>query len=240
MPASPSWIRLALPFAVAALAGVAGGCGQRSQPDLVRGKTLFIGKGTCGSCHTLARAGTQGTTGPNLDDAFADARASGMTDNTIKGVVRDQISHVRRGSVMPDNLVRGEDAIDVAAYVASVASKPGQDVGALANVGGQAGTGPPAVEKAGTLTIAADPTGALSFVTRKATGNAGSVTISMPNKSPIQHNIAISGPTKGAGPIVGTGGDSKFTASLKPGTYTFFCQVPGHEAAGMKGTLVVK
>jgi plastocyanin len=206
----------------------------------VRGKTLFTGKATCGSCHTLARAGTQGTTGPNLDDAFADARASGMTDNTIKGVVRDQISHVRRGSVMPNNLVKGEDAIDVAAYVASVASKPGQDVGALATVGGQAGTGPPAVEKAGMLTIPADPTGALAYVTRKATGKPGTVTISMPNKSPIQHNIAIRGPTIGAGPIVGSGGDSKFTANLKPGTYEFYCQVPGHEAAGMKGTLIVK
>jgi plastocyanin len=205
----------------------------------VRGKTLFVGKGTCGACHTLARAGTKGTTGPNLDDAFADARSVGMTDNTIKGVVRDQISHVRRGSVMPKNLVKGEDAIDVAAYVASVAAKPGQDVGALANVGG-AGNGPPAVEKAGTLTIPADPTGALSFVTRKAAGTPGKVTFSMPNKSPIQHNIAIKGAISGAGPIVGTGGDSKFTVTLKPGTFEFYCQVPGHEAAGMKGTLVVK
>ena len=42
------------------------------------------------------------------------------------------------------------------------------------------------------------------------------------------------------GPVVGTGGDSKFTVTLKPGTYTFFCSVPGHEAGGMKGTLVVK
>jgi plastocyanin len=105
-------------------------------------------------------------------------------------------------------------------------------------VGGGGGNGPAAVEKAGLLTIAADPTGALSFVTRKATGLPGKVTISMPNKSPIQHNIALKG--DGAGPIVGSGGDSKFTATLKPGTYEFYCQVPGHEAAGMKGTLTVK
>src|SRR5207247_6918702 len=122
-----------LVLAAPALAAVVAGCGHSSQPDLVQGETLFISKGTCGSCHTLARAGTKGTVGPNLDDAFADARASGMTDNTIKGVVRDQISHVRRGSLMPRNLVRGKEAIDVAAYVASVAAKPGKDLGALAN-----------------------------------------------------------------------------------------------------------
>ena len=62
----------------------------------------------------------------------------------------------------------------------------------------------------------------------------------MPNKSPIQHNIALKGPVTGAGPIVGSGGMSTFTANLKPGTYEFYCQVPGHEAAGMKGTLTVK
>src|SRR5204862_2323419 len=150
------------------------------------------------------------------DDAFAAARSAGMTDNTIKGVVRDQISHTRRGSLMPRNLVKGEDAIDVAAYVASVASKPGQDVGALANVGGGGGNGPPAVEKAGLLTIPADPTGALAFTTRKATAKPGKVTFSMPNKAPIQHNIAIKGPVTGNGPIVGSGGDSRFTATLKP------------------------
>jgi plastocyanin len=240
LPRPASWTTILVPVLATALAVVAAGCGHTSQPDLVKGKTLFIGKGTCGSCHTLARAGTKGIQGPDLDDAFAAARASGMTANTIKGVVRDQISHARRGSLMPRNLVKGQDALDVAAYVAAVAGKAGKDIGALANVGGGGGNGPPAVEKAGTLTIPADPSGALSFTTRKATAQTGKVTFSMPNKAPIQHNIAIKGPVSGNGPIVGSGGDSKFTASLKAGTYTFYCQVPGHEAGGMKGTLVVK
>jgi len=238
LPRPRSWTSSLLPLAAAALAAVASGCGHTSQPDLVKGKTLFIGKGTCGSCHALARAGTKGAVGPDLDDAFANARSSGMTDNTIKGIVRDQISHVRRGSLMPKNLVKGQDALDVAAYVAAVAAKTGKDVGALANVGGGGGNGPPAVEKAGTLTIPADPTGALAFVTRKASAKPGKVTVSMPNKAPIQHNIAIQG--DGSGPVVGSGGDSKFTTTLKPGTYTFLCEVPGHAAAGMKGTLTVK
>ena len=240
MPRPRSWIGILLPLAAATLAVVAAGCGHSSEPDLVQGKTLFIGKGTCGSCHALARAGTKGAIGPDLDDAFRNARAVGMTDNTIKGVVRDQISHARRGSLMPRNLVKGQDAIDVAAYVAAVAAKSGKDVGALASVGGGGGNGPPAVEKNGVLSIPADPSGALSFVTRKAAGTAGKVTVEMPNKAPIQHDIGIRGPVSGQGPVVGTGGTSKFTATLKPGTYTFFCSVPGHEAGGMKGTLVVK
>jgi plastocyanin/mono/diheme cytochrome c family protein len=240
LPRPRSWIGILLPLAVAALAVVAAGCGHSSEPDLVQGKTLFIGKGTCGSCHSLAHAGTKGTTGPDLDDAFANARAAGMTDNTIKGVVRDQISHARRGSLMPRNLVKGQDAIDVAAYVGAVAAKPGKDIGALANVGGGGGNGPPAVAKAGLLSIPADPSGALSFVTRKASAPPGKVTIQMPNKAPIQHDIGIKGPVTGQGPVVGTGGTSKFTVTLKPGSYTFFCSVPGHEAGGMKGTLTVK
>jgi len=107
-------------------------CG-RDEPDLSNGKALFVQK--CGSCHALNRAGTQGQTGPNLDAAFRAALRAGETRDTVKGVVRDQISHVRRGSVMPKNLVKGSDARDVAAYVAFAADKTGQDQGALAQAG---------------------------------------------------------------------------------------------------------
>jgi len=94
--------------AVAALAALSlAGCGREGSPDLVNGKTLFIGKGTCGSCHTLQRAGTKGRQGPNLDAAFENARARGFGDSIIQGVVRDQIAHPRRGSIMPANLVKG-------------------------------------------------------------------------------------------------------------------------------------
>ena len=62
----------------------------------------------------------------------------------------------------------------------------------------------------------------------------------MPNKSPIGHNIALHGVSGAAGKIVPQGKTSTFTVNLKPGKYTFYCQVPGHEQAGMKGTLTVK
>jgi mono/diheme cytochrome c family protein len=227
--------------ALAALAALAlTGCGRNDSADLVNGKKLFIGKGTCGSCHTLQRAGSKGTQGPNLDAAFENARQKGFGDTVIQGVVNDQIQNPRRGSIMPKDLVKGNDRRDVAAYVGSVAGRSGQDTGLLASVGGSQNANKVAVEKAGKLTIPADPSGALSFLFGKATAKPGPVTIDMPNQSPIQHNISITGPVTGKGPIVGHGATSSFQATLKPGTYTFLCDVPGHAAAGMKGTLTVK
>ena len=217
------------------------GCGSVASPssaDLVNGKKLFIGKGTCGSCHTLAHAGTKGNQGPNLDDAFVNSRERGFGNSVIAGVVMDQIGYPRRGSIMPAKLVKGNDARDVAAYVGEVAGKSGQDSGLLASVGTANTANKVTVEKAGKLVIPADPTGALAFVFGKAQAKPGKVTFQMPNQAPIQHDIALQG--DGKGPVVGKGGVSAFTTTLKAGTYTYLCTVPGHAAAGMKGTLVVK
>ena len=80
----------------------------------------------CGSCHTLADAGTTGAIGPNLDDAFAESRRNGLGESTFVQVVRDQIAYpIANTSTgapgMPVDLVTGQDADDVASYVASVA-----------------------------------------------------------------------------------------------------------------------
>lgn len=108
------------------------GCGAGEGGDVERGRALFTQH--CGACHTLAEAGTSSTVGPNLDAAFADARASGMTDATIAGVTRDQIHaprFIREGNpvhdqtFMPADIVTGQDAVDVAEYVGSVAGLPG-------------------------------------------------------------------------------------------------------------------
>ena len=116
---------------IATLAAVAG-CG-REDPDLVNGKALFVER--CGTCHALERAGTSGTQGPDLDAAFGPARDQGLGQETVAGVVREQIANVRRNSIMPEDLVTGEDAHDVAAYVAEVAGMPGEDTGQLASAG---------------------------------------------------------------------------------------------------------
>lgn len=128
-----AWRRAAVAaIASAALALVAAGCGQE-EADLVNGKQLFVEQ--CGTCHALERAGTQAARGPNLDSAFAPARDDGLGEQTVQGVVREQIANVRRGSIMPEDLVTGADARDVAAYVAAVAGVPGEDTGQLASAG---------------------------------------------------------------------------------------------------------
>ena len=116
----------------AAVALPLGACG-RDEPDLSVGKAQFTQK--CGSCHTLARAGTQGQTGPNLDTAFRAALAKGISRDTVEGIVHRQILHPRRNSVMPAGLVEGQEAKDVAAYVSYAANRHGEDVGALAKAG---------------------------------------------------------------------------------------------------------
>lgn len=229
--------RLALLAAGALVAVAAAGCGN-DEPDLVNGKELFVGKGTCGSCHTLQRAGTKGTQGPDLDEAFGAARSDGLGEQTVEGVVYDQIGNVRRGSIMPADLVTGEDARDVAAYVAAVAGQGGKDAGALAAAGKPKVSNKPIAAKDGTLEMDADPTGALAFASTKATAVAGALEFVMANEASVQHNIALEGGPQG--PVVGQGGTSRFKTTVKAGKYTYLCTVPGHAEGGMKGELTVK
>lgn len=226
----------AVAVGLALVAAGATGCGREKEDDVANGKAQFVQK--CGRCHILSHANGTGVQGPNLDKAFGTARRNGLGEKTIRGVVEDQISHVRRNSSMPKDLVTGKDARDVAAYVAQVAGIPGDDTGALAAAGAPKVSSKPIAAKGGTLTIPADPTGALAFASKAATAPAGQVQIEMPNKSSVTHDIAIKGGAKG--PEVSKGGVSKFSASLKPGKYEFYCSVPGHEAGGMKGELTVK
>jgi mono/diheme cytochrome c family protein len=132
---------------LAAGCGTGGVASAGQTPDTQNGQQLFTQ--SCGACHTLAAAGTSGTIGPNLDDAFAGDVSEHFPQSAIENVVLDQI---RLGSgpiatyttsqdfvkhclpphsakcysqPMPANIVKGQDAIDVAAYVASVAGQGG-------------------------------------------------------------------------------------------------------------------
>ena len=90
------------------------------------------------------------------------------------------------------------------------------------------------------LSLAADPAGGLSYNTKQLSAKAGTVTITMANMSPVEHNVTIAEGTKvlGATPTF-AGGSKTLTVKLKPGKYTFYCSVPGHRPAGMEGTLTV-
>lgn len=106
-----------------------------------------------------------------------------------------------------------------------------------ANSGGsEAATG------AQTLTLAADPSGALAYDKTELTAKPGKATVDFTNDSPIPHDVKFQdsdGKDIGGTDII-TGKSTTAEIDLKPGTYTFYCSVPGHEAAGMKGTLTVK
>jgi mono/diheme cytochrome c family protein len=104
------------------------GCDLQENADVDNGRQLFIEQ--CGTCHALKEAGTQAEIGPDLDAAFVESRRSGSDSDTIEGIVESQIANPRFTSpdnpaYMPANLVTGDDATDVAAYVASVAGVPG-------------------------------------------------------------------------------------------------------------------
>jgi plastocyanin len=99
----------------------------------------------------------------------------------------------------------------------------------------------PSSGKAGTaLALAANPSGLLAYNTKQLSAKAGTVTITMANMSPLEHNVTVAEGSKvlGATPTF-VGGTRTLTLNLKPGKYTFYCSVPGHRQAGMEGTLNV-
>jgi plastocyanin len=114
---------------------------------------------------------------------------------------------------------------------------------ATSSAGSSSSTAPaPAAAAGGSPAVAADPSGQLKFTKSSLGAKAGKVTIRFTNASPIGHNLTIqqgtSGPTVGATATF-QGGSKTLSLNLKPGTYTFYCSVPGHRAGGMVGTLTV-
>src|SRR3954471_20143452 len=140
--------------AIACALGVSACSATQKDANKVTGKQLFVQK--CGSCHTLSRAGTQGTQGPNLDQAFQQSDKEGFGESAIRGVIAKQIRFPSVGPracepdcvKMPADLVTGENVDPIAAYVASVVGKPGQDTGLLASAVKSATSNKPAVAKA--------------------------------------------------------------------------------------------
>jgi cbb3-type cytochrome c oxidase subunit III len=111
-----------------------GGSVSSASADLQNGRQVF--QNTCAGCHSLAAAGSTATIGPNLDASFAEARSEGFKESTILDIVHDQIKFPGQYPLaqnnpnflkanMPANLVTGQDAIDVSAYVAANVGKLG-------------------------------------------------------------------------------------------------------------------
>lgn len=137
-PSTSRSVLLALLATALVAAGVLSGCGATTTSadgaSTARGKEIFTQK--CGACHVLADAGTAGTTGPNLDDAFGHARGDGFDDSTFFEVTLEQMKIP--GPPMPSyddpndeaNYLPEEDRVAVAAYVAEVAGAAGEGAAA--------------------------------------------------------------------------------------------------------------
>ncbi|HEY2327614.1 MAG TPA: c-type cytochrome [Gaiellaceae bacterium] len=101
--------------------------GRVTSGDPAHGKELFLASASpsqpsCASCHTLADAGSTGTVGPNLDDAFSSDKQQGFQIGSMEDLIRGQIAYPE--APMPANLYRGQDANDIAIYIAKCSGNP--------------------------------------------------------------------------------------------------------------------
>ena len=170
---------LLLTGAVLLLAGCGTGGKASGTADQTNGQKQFQAK--CAGCHTLAAAGSTGTVGPNLDDAFRADRDQHFKQNTIQNVVLLQIR--QPSPPMPASLVKGQDAQDVAAYVAAVAGT------------GNANAKPPS--QTGTDGKAIFQGNCSSCHTLKAAGATGTVGPNLDQLKPaqaiVQHQVEVGG-----------------------------------------------
>lgn len=138
------------------------------------------------------------------------------------------------GKGMGERLVGGTSVALVVATIVAVILTGGAEEG---EEGGEA----EAAEAAGgQLDLRAAPSGALRFDKEELEADAGRVAIVLENPSSVPHNVSIEGQgVEQEGDTVGKGGTSEVTVRVEPGTYTYFCSVPGHREGGMEGTLTV-
>jgi uncharacterized cupredoxin-like copper-binding protein len=94
----------------------------------------------------------------------------------------------------------------------------------------------------GALSLSANSEGQLAYSTTSLSAKAGKVTIAFSNSAPLAHNLTVQSPSGSVIAATPTfqGGSKTLSLNLKPGTYKFYCTVPGHRQAGMEGTLTVQ
>ena len=186
-------------LAVVGAALLSAGCGavgRVTSGDPSQGKKLFTEK--CGSCHTLADAKTQGTIGPNLDDAFSSDKEQGFDEQTMADVVRGQIAYPEKP--MPPNLVAGSDANDVSVYIAKCSGNPNCGVTAARNApppGGATTTAPSGgggQPNGKAIFTSAGCAGCHTLKDANATGNVGpNLDQLKPPKDVVVHQVEVGG-----------------------------------------------
>ena len=81
-----------------------------AEGDPVAGKQVFLGAASCGGCHTLSDAGTNGAVGPNLDESQPDLE-----------LILDRVTNGQGGMPSFSSTLSEQQIADVSAYVSSVA-----------------------------------------------------------------------------------------------------------------------
>jgi uncharacterized cupredoxin-like copper-binding protein len=89
---------------------------------------------------------------------------------------------------------------------------------------------------AATVTVTAGSPAEFKFKLSAASVAAGVVTFKVTNKGKLAHDFQIGGRKT---PLINPGKSNTLRVTLKKGSAAYMCTVPGHAAAGMKGTLKV-
>jgi plastocyanin len=146
------------------------------------------------------------------------------------GCAQDSTDTSNDNPAMQEAVAKGEAGASAAAAEAA----KGTDTTRSEAMGGSKGT---------KVALSADPTGELKFNKTQLNANAGDITIAFGNKSSTIHDVVVIDDANKELGATKQIAESNATASLKgveAGEYTFFCSLPGHEEAGMKGTLTVR
>ena len=160
-----------------------------------------------------------------------------MTRNHILSIAALALAAVALAACGSDSDSSSTAADTAATSATSASSGYGSSGGSESSASEASGSG-----SGGTVKIEADPNGDLAFTETKIEAPAGQATIELDNPSTTGHNVEIedsSGEDVAETDTI-TDGTTSTTADLQPGTYTFYCGVPGHREAGMEGTLTVK
>jgi mono/diheme cytochrome c family protein len=199
--------KLLVPAACLLAALAASGCGavgRVTSGDASHGKALFLASAkpsepSCASCHTLADAKATGTVGPNLDDAFSSDKSQGFSEQTLRDVIRGQIAYPEEP--MPANLYRGQNARDIAVYVAMcagnancavTATKPAAP--AAPGGGSKPGGGGTAAPSGKQVFASAGCGGCHTLKDAGTTGNVGpNLDTLKPSQTTVAHQVEVGG-----------------------------------------------
>lgn len=152
----------------------------------------------------------------------------------LAGCAQDSTDITNENPAMQEEVAKGGAGASAAAAAGAEKAKSGTDTTRSEAMGGSKGT---------KVALAADPSGALKYNKTQLNANAGDITIAFANKSTTTHDVVVTDDADkklGATKQIAESSATTTLKDVKAGDYTFFCSLPGHEQAGMKGTLTVR